>query len=208
MSVVQERQERTPSSTQVRLLDAAERLIGERGVDAVSLRAINAEAGGNVAAAHYHFGSKEELVRATLARRMTALTETRLAMLAPLEKDRAPSLSALVEVMTIPLIELAADDEGVAFLRFMASVHRGGDHWRPLVEESARTLRERLEPVVARVMRDIPAAVRDVRWLAANTALLHILADPEHYSNRLTRKQHWSETIGIYTSILMGQPSA
>ena len=80
----------TLEPTQVRLLDAAERLIGARGVEGVSLRAINAEAGSNVAAAHYHFGSKESLVRAVLARRMSVLAEERYARLGPLEHDAAP----------------------------------------------------------------------------------------------------------------------
>ena len=38
----------TLEPTQVRLLDAAERLIGARGVEGVSLRTINTEAGSNV----------------------------------------------------------------------------------------------------------------------------------------------------------------
>ena len=46
------------------LLTVAERLFAERGVDAVSLRAVMAEAGTNVAAIHYHFGSKEALIQA------------------------------------------------------------------------------------------------------------------------------------------------
>ncbi|MGH9896848.1 MAG: helix-turn-helix domain-containing protein, partial [bacterium] len=44
--------------TERRLLLAAERLFADRGIDAVSLRAIMAAAGTNVASVHYHFGSK------------------------------------------------------------------------------------------------------------------------------------------------------
>ena len=54
-------------STPARLLDATERLIGEHGINGVSVRAINAAADSNVAAAHYHFGSKEGLVAAALS---------------------------------------------------------------------------------------------------------------------------------------------
>src|SRR5258708_39222521 len=88
--------------TQVRLLDATEQLIGARGVDAVSLRAINAAAESNVAAAHYHFGSKEALVRAVLDRRMAALAEQRSQQLAPLEADPAPSPRAVAVVFVQP----------------------------------------------------------------------------------------------------------
>src|SRR6478736_10024211 len=98
---------------QLRLLDAAEQLIGERGIDGVSLRAINAEAGSNVAAAHYHFGSKESLVRAVLARRMSVLAEERYARLGPLAHDATPSPRQVAGVFALPLLELSREDTGL-----------------------------------------------------------------------------------------------
>ena len=50
------------------IMNAAERLFAERGIDAVSLRTINAEAGYSVAALHYHFASKAALGEALIAR--------------------------------------------------------------------------------------------------------------------------------------------
>ena len=53
--------------TREELILAAERLFSEFGIDAVSLRQINAAAGQrNSSAAHYHFGSKDALIAATL----------------------------------------------------------------------------------------------------------------------------------------------
>lgn len=66
--------------TRTRLLDVAEKLFAERGFHGVSLREIVSAAGVNVAAAHYHFGSKEELFEQVFARcaepvcRLTAQT--------------------------------------------------------------------------------------------------------------------------------------
>lgn len=48
------------------LLDAALRLFAEHGVDAVSIRAVNREAGLGPGAAHYHFGTKDALVDAVM----------------------------------------------------------------------------------------------------------------------------------------------
>ena len=48
--------------TQGKILDTAERLFGEHGYAGTSLRQIIAEAGVNLAAIHYHFGNKEELL--------------------------------------------------------------------------------------------------------------------------------------------------
>lgn len=48
--------------TRAALLDAAERLFLAKGYERVSVRAVNAAAGMNPAAVHYHFGTKEDLV--------------------------------------------------------------------------------------------------------------------------------------------------
>ena len=126
----------TTESTQVRLLDAAERLIGERGVDAVSLRAINAEADSNVAAAHYHFGSKEALVRAVLDRRMAVLAEERTGQLAPLESEPEPSAREVASVFVRPLFELARDEQGARYVRFLAALYRAGSDWFPVLADA------------------------------------------------------------------------
>jgi AcrR family transcriptional regulator len=66
------RRRELPADTRTRILDTAERLFAERGVDAVSVRAILKEAGVNVALAHYHFGSREGLIEELLRTRVTA----------------------------------------------------------------------------------------------------------------------------------------
>jgi len=56
-------------ATRQRIMDVAEQLFAERGFSSVSLREILMQAGANPASAHYHFGSKEELVRQVFSRR-------------------------------------------------------------------------------------------------------------------------------------------
>jgi AcrR family transcriptional regulator len=62
-------QEIPGEATRRRIMDAAEQLFAERGFGAVSLREIVLQAGANVAAAHYHFGSKDELIHQVFTRR-------------------------------------------------------------------------------------------------------------------------------------------
>ena len=57
-------------ATKTRILDAAEKLFAEQGFEATSLRDITTHARVNLASVNYHFRSKEELVRAVLARRL------------------------------------------------------------------------------------------------------------------------------------------
>ncbi|MCB0307606.1 MAG: helix-turn-helix transcriptional regulator, partial [Calditrichaeota bacterium] len=56
------------SDTRERILDAAEQLIAENGIGSTSLRHIIAAAEVNLAAVHYHFGSKQALVEEVYAR--------------------------------------------------------------------------------------------------------------------------------------------
>ena len=70
------------TDTKTRILDTAERLFAQKGFDAVSLRNIIASAKVNLAAVHYHFGSKLALIQAVIARRLRPINGERLAKLA------------------------------------------------------------------------------------------------------------------------------
>jgi len=71
--------------TKRRILDAAEELFMEHGFEATSLRLITTAAGVNLAAANYHFGSKEELFQAVFTRRLDPMNNDRMALLAAYE---------------------------------------------------------------------------------------------------------------------------
>ena len=71
--------------TRSRLLDAAESLLVELGIEATTLRLITSEAQVNLAAVNYHFGSKEALIAEVFRRRLTWLNEQRLRALDQLE---------------------------------------------------------------------------------------------------------------------------
>jgi AcrR family transcriptional regulator len=61
--------------TRQRILDAAEALFVEHGFEATSTRMVTGAAQVNLAAVNYHFGSKEDLMREVLRRRMASLNE-------------------------------------------------------------------------------------------------------------------------------------
>jgi len=169
------------AQTQARLLDAAERLFAERGIDAVSVRAVNAAAGANVAAVHYHFGSKEQLVAAVLRRRMDVLGERRLAMLSALPADRPPEVRAVVEALVVPLAELSADPAGSgrAYARVLATLHGGGPEMRARLGAAFAPQFAPFDDALARALPDLPVAVRHFRLNLAGTLVVQTLADRE-----------------------------
>src|ERR1039458_552292 len=110
------------TDTKDKILNAAERLIGEQGYAATSLRQIIAEAGVNLAAVHYHFGSKEDLLDAVVARKVTPVNEARIARLERVEAEVGNGPPAvLTEGMMPRLVEKHFHATG---LRFVAALRR------------------------------------------------------------------------------------
>jgi AcrR family transcriptional regulator len=68
--------------TKTRILDAAEKLFGEKGFEATSLRDITTEADVNLAAVNYHFQSKDSLIDAVIGRQIEPVNQKRREMLA------------------------------------------------------------------------------------------------------------------------------
>jgi AcrR family transcriptional regulator len=87
------------------LLDAAARLFAERGVDNVSIAEIVRAAGQrNTSAIHYHFGSRDEVLRAVLARHVPELAQRRFSLLQQARgrpvREARPAADAIVRPVT------------------------------------------------------------------------------------------------------------
>lgn len=82
-----------------RLLHVAIRLFAEKGIDAVSMRTINTEAGSkNKSAVHYHFGSKLGIVE--------AIFEMLNSRLSPAFDDLLEKMEARAEKQDLPVPEI------------------------------------------------------------------------------------------------------
>jgi AcrR family transcriptional regulator len=109
-------------STPDRILQAAEKLFSERGIDAVSLREITTAAGVNSAAAHYHFGSKEAVLSELFARRARPIAEHREALLSKVRTDRQgrPILEDILRAFLQPALSVMSTPDGAAFTALRA----------------------------------------------------------------------------------------
>lgn len=98
--------------TSDRILDAAERLFAEQGIRATSLRTLTREAGVNLAAVHYHFGSKEGLLDAVIERQALPVNESRITELERLERNagsEGPTAEALLAAFVLPAVTRLRD---------------------------------------------------------------------------------------------------
>lgn len=108
---IQIRPSRDADATRNRLLDAAEELFADRGYHAVSMRDIARSARVNLAAAGYHYGSKENLFVEAISRRIRPLNERRLATLSALEaRIKPPSLAEIFDAFARAMIEEAVSN--------------------------------------------------------------------------------------------------
>ena len=156
------------SITQERILDVAEGLFMEHGFEAAGLRQITTAAGVNLAAVHYHFGSKEELFQAVLTRRLDPMNLERLALLDRLEADaRGGPLSceAIIGAMFIPALELARDKArgGKNFLRLLGRAYADPASFiRQLLSLEYAPMILRFKAAFARTLPHLPA--RELSW--------------------------------------------
>jgi AcrR family transcriptional regulator len=94
--------------TRERILNAAEKLFAERGVTSTSMRALTRAARVNLAAAHYHFGSKEALLDAVIEHRARPLNAARIHQLeAHLAEcgDARPDVESVFRAFLLPALQ-------------------------------------------------------------------------------------------------------
>jgi len=140
-----------------RILDAAERLFAQRGFYGVSLRDITRAAGVDVALVGYHFGGKRELFAAVFERRSEVLNRERVELLEEVRRAAlpgAPSLEAIINAFTQPLLERSArgGPGWKSYFALVAYVNNSPEfgaglmtrHFDPLVERFIAAMREAL----------------------------------------------------------------
>lgn len=139
------------SSTRDRLVAAAEALFAAQGIGGVSLREIVRAAGaGNSSALQYHFGDRDGMLRAVLARHTAEIEARRHALLDACEPT--PELRPLTAALVLPLAAKLADPSGRDYLRIHAELtHRPHPEIDPAdVDPGASILRWRtaIEPLL------------------------------------------------------------
>lgn len=162
------------------LIRAGERLFGERGIAAVSLREVASAAGqGNNSAVRYHFGSRDGLVDAIFTYRMERIDERRRAMLA--QAGGSADLRRLLEAFVFPFAESIGHHDGVSwYARFVRQVvfDPAFDVFAPPRGDATRGLRTVIDGLYGS-MADLPDVVRVRRLLLVAQLVVHSLADQE-----------------------------
>jgi AcrR family transcriptional regulator len=154
------------------LLDAAERLIATRGYE-VPLREIAIEAGHrNNSAVQYHFGNREGLIAAIVARRLGPMELERARMLEELAtQNKSPSVRDLISVLVLPILQM----KGTHYARFLEVVRTA---WP---DETLRTHDTEWPKVLGQLTTSIDAdpTARHRRVAAVAITMFALIADYE-----------------------------
>lgn len=163
-------------ATKAALLDAAEELFSSQGIDSASLRAVQRIAGLAPGTLQYHFASREDLLKALLARQQAGINEKVVRLAARLlAQEQAPDALAIVKALATPYIEFVRDDpvRGPHYMKILAQLARGDNlNVRPLIGD----LQSLFPELLARAYPDAKSVETRAAMLLAARALLFLLA--------------------------------
>ena len=143
--------------TRLQLIEVAERLFAERGIDAVPISELLQAAGQrNKNAVQYHFGDREGLILAIAEHRSAALNRRRAELLAGVGGRAEGDVRALCAALVLPLAELLEDEQN-HFLGFLARYH---------LDRSRRRLVASVDPRVTATYRQAARVLRPVSGLS------------------------------------------
>jgi AcrR family transcriptional regulator len=154
-----------PHETRTRILDAAEELFMQHGFEATSMRQLTAQAGANLAAVNYHFGSKDALIEAVFRRRLDAMNAARIAELDRLEKQekdgggRAPSPRQIIGAFVGVSLRMIEDSKsgGRNFIRLLGRTYTDPQKpIRALIGQLYAPAMERFKAALERALPQIP----------------------------------------------------
>jgi len=143
----------TRDATRDRIFLAAERLFALRGFSAVSVRDITADAGVNLAAVNYHFGSKDKLLFEIFLERSTELNRNRARLLheATQAAGGKPGVRAILEALIAPPTRWLdpASDRFLALQFLIRARSEGTDEMRETLRGQVSHLKRFAEALAA-----------------------------------------------------------
>ena len=175
--------------TKTKILNAAEYLFASRGPNATSLRQVISRAKVNLAAIHYHFGSKESLLQAVLSRRLVPLNAGRLALLDKYERKsgkRAVPLPKVLEALVGPALRLSRDPQqgGAVFMRLLGRcVLEPDKKIQTMLNQQFHYVLERFTPALQHALPNLPPVDFFWRIHFLVGSMAHTMADSERLSS-------------------------
>ncbi|MET0370660.1 MAG: helix-turn-helix domain-containing protein [Sphingobium sp.] len=165
------------------IIEAAERLFGQQGVDGVSLREIGRAAGSsNHYAVQYHFGSKDALVRAIVARRLPNMERKRGELLSQASRDGLLNdVRALLDVLLRPVVDETDAHGDCSYAAFLINIYWRTSIPRTWLDEAPLT--NHVIQLIMSAVPDVPGPYVGERLRLAVVMFLHMLVHLDRAKN-------------------------
>lgn len=181
-----------------KLLDTAERLYGEHGVDAISVRQIILAAGqSNNSAVTHHFGSKEDLLFAIFKHRSAEVDLAERRRLLALDTRGDDSVRGLLGALLLPLSEDLEPRGEAVFAKFLARLHalppeRHPINVHPNIMPTAVAIEERLR----KRLSFLPSGIFNTRYRLVTGMFYSGVIERSHIMHR-------SEFFGLEGKVMV-----
>ena len=205
-------------STRQRILVAAERLFARDGIERTTMRAITREAGTNLAAVNYHFGSKDRLTKAVFDDLAHTTARSRLRRLDELrarQPGRPLAIRDVIETFMAPYIGEDDSRHGALLVKLILQ-HRATPTavTRRIVASHFDRLAETFIGAIAEALPDLDRATASWRYYLAVGTIVFAASDRapggrlEKISGGTASTADREQLVGQLTDFLIGGMAA
>ncbi len=177
----------TNTDTKEQILNVAEQLFAERGFAGTSLRSVVREADVNLSAVNYHFGSKEGLLRAVIARTAQPIVEGELKKLKQYQaKYENLTVEQILEAFLTPAFEVilnhdrpekTAAQNKISCARFMGRCRLEPNPVRQIAEQEFSQTQRAFLDALGRSLPDLSRTELTWKLDLAIAVLLRVLTE-------------------------------
>ncbi len=194
--------------TRQKLVDAAEQLFAEKGLESTSLfDVLKASGVKNRSALQYHFKDKAGLINAVLNKHAGIISDYRSRMIDQLQEQDEWNLHQVVDVIVAPLAEkLSPEKGGREFLKIHSQLMVSEQYsqlrlQRPELQSEAKRIQSLLSPFV----KDISEQSIHARFALIDCLLIHGLAR-YFYTEEEVSRQFFHQTLVQSIVDIISQP--
>ena len=200
-------------ATRRHIVDTAEHLFAEQGVESTSLLEIARKAGQkNRSALQYHFTNKEGLLNAVLDKHAGRISAERASMLDQLEQQGDFTFHELIEALVLPMAQqLDNEDGGQAFLKIHSQLMTTSRYLELRNRrDQADVQTQRLLALAAPFVPERNAEYVRARFVLTGCLLIHGLAAYLAQTDQISRSAFLSTLVQGIVDLLQqppGQPA-
>ena len=163
--------------TRGRLLDIAEQMFAQQGINGPSIRSINAQANLSPGILHYHFGNKDTLLEAIVNRRLGYLTAQREQLLATVDTGDLTG-EDIAAVLISPLFHLLTT-VGPAFLQVLIQLQVSHHVINITIQQQLQPTDDQLLTLIGQLTPQLTVTELQTRLNLAHGTALQALAQAD-----------------------------